>query len=73
MIFQNSEKNHVCWIMGRASFELHSRPKVGLFTDLNQQGHKIIKIVLSKQWKSLPSNFLHIENAYLVHSWTQVL
>ena len=57
--------------MGRSSFELHSVPNTGLFSNLHQQGHKIIKIVLSKKWESIPSNIL-IENAYLASSWSQV-
>ena len=57
--------------MGRSSFELHSVPNTGLFSNLHHQGHKIIKIVLSKKWESIPSNIL-IENAYLASSWSQV-
>ena len=33
----DSKREKVCWIMGRSSFELHSRPKIGLFHHLEQE------------------------------------
>ena len=63
----NPEKPSVCWILGRASYQLHSQ-KNGLFEDLEKEV-KIIKIVLSRKWKEVPQN---CENTYLAQSWLDV-
>ena len=60
--------------MGRSSFELHSRPNIGLFNELKNQGHDIIKIVLSNQWKTIPEEYQEKkeENVILCHNWKEV-
>ena len=70
-MFQNEDKDFVCCIMGRKSYELHARPKIGFFNDLELKGHKLIKIVISNCWDTIPSN-IFTENSYVVKSWKEV-
>ena len=64
--------------MGRSSFELHSRPNTGLFDELKNQGHDIIKIVLSNQWETIPEEHQEKEEnnisttVILCHNWKEV-
>ena len=58
--------------MGRSSFELHSRPNIGLFSDLKRQGHDIIKVVLSDNWKRIPETYSE-EEAILCNDWKEVI
>ena len=60
--------------MGRSSFELHSKPTLGLFDELKDQGHTIIKIVMSKQWKTIPEKFLQSSgnDVILCNNWNEV-
>ncbi len=68
-LLQDHSKPYVAWIMGRASYELHSK-RNGLFQQLSEQGHKIIKIVLSSKWTTLPTIS---DDCHLCHSWNEVI
>jgi dihydrofolate reductase len=57
--------------MGRSSFEIHSK-KFGLFDELESKGHKIIKIVLSKSWSSIPDDYNKTPLTILCQSWSDV-
>ena len=59
--------------MGRSSFESLSIPISGLFDELKEQGHTIIKIVMSNQWKTIPENYLQSGNVVILcHNWSEV-
>ena len=62
--------------MGRTQYESHSKAKNGLFTNLENEGHQINKIVLSKIWSKIPEDTVFKSKyetlSILCHDWIEV-
>ena len=62
----------MAWVLGRLSFEEHTKPG-GLFESVEKEnGLKIICIVMSKQWKEIPQLYRKRKNIYLCADFDEV-
>ena len=62
----------MAWVLGRLSFEEHTKPG-GLFESVEREnGLKIICIVMSKKWKEIPQLYGKRKNIYLCADFDEV-
>lgn len=62
-----SNNRFVCWILGRKSWIQHKQPS-GLFEQMDQQGHRILKIILSRTYSGELDQYSQVAS-----NWDKVL